>query len=56
MADARGDVFRGLEVVEILSDTTYLLIGFRKTTPYKIVNLVFQLVIVNNKLMILWGS
>jgi len=40
----------------ICSDTMHLLISFRKSTPPKTVNLIFQLVIANNKLTVLRGS
>ena len=40
----------------LLSHTMYSLISFRKSIPTQTVNLIFQLVIVNNKLTILWGS
>ena len=40
----------------VLSDTIYQLIGFRKSTRPDNCNLIFQLVIVNNKLTVWWGG
>ena len=39
-----------------LSHTMCLSVGCRTSTPPKTVNLIFEQVIVNNKLKILWGS
>ena len=43
-------------MLPILSDKMYLLISFRSQLPHKTVNLIFQSVIVINKLTIVGGS
>ena len=51
----RAGGFRGEEEPPNLSDTTFCLMSFKKSTPPPNRDLMFQLVIVNDKLTILWG-
>ena len=56
LAPGAYDSFNAVGQQQVLSDTMYLLISFRKSTPHKIVNLLFTITNKNIKLTVLWGS